>query len=411
MLAMPHSHWGRFAVGIVIAALAATISLAGVLALRSEGDAAGNATRLALPFQESSTATGAGVTITLRSAAFSGTATLLSVRVDLADEQGTITSLSLPREGLLGGTLPPVGPATGGVLKGTASGELMLRMAPLTTSQSKTVVISAVDVQSLDGSSRRITGNWVLDVAVPANLPDLIRTEPLQGGVSAPAQGIEVTAIGGLRSSTETLVTVHFKSPAGLAMLGQPTVLDRGRTLFGANVDSSSDGTTATFSFPPTPFGAPVSVTFGAFSLASESGSVVIDLARVFADNRISGATGDRGVVSPGAVLSSTRPDVAITSVAFTNTNVKNFEVYLGAPLDPNDPTPVTLFLASGKSIRTSSKGIGYNRDASGAIVGGQTQLIFPAPDPTELRGNVRLDLGAGSQVVNGRWVVTLAAE
>lgn len=409
MSAVSRRHRWKITAGIAIASLAAVTGLAGVFALGGVGSGGGNATRLALPFQEGSTATAEGVTITLRSAAFSGTATLLSVRVDIpGTEPGTVTSIALPRDGLVGGTLPPVGPASGGVVKGTSSGELMLRMAAVSSTVSQSVEIGAVDVRFRDGSARRISGKWILTVAVPANVADLIRTERLDGGANARVQGIEVTAIGGLRSSTETLVTLQFKGPTGLTLLGQPALNDRGQILFGAQVDSSSDGTTTTYSFPPTSFGAPVSVSLTAFSLPNESASVVIDLARVFADNRITGGPGERGAVSPAAVVNSTRPNLPVTSVAFTRTNSNNFEIYLGVPLNPNDPSPITLVLATGESIVTSSKDIGYNRDAAGTIIGGQTQLIFPAPALSALTGNVRLNLGAGSQVVNGQWIVEL---
>jgi hypothetical protein len=192
-------------------------------------------------------------------------------------------------------------------------------------------------------------------------------------------------------------------------LLGQPTLRSGGKLLSGGNVDGSTDGTAATFSFPATPFGTPVSLSVDAFSLAGEGGSIVLDLARVLAENGISGATGERGAVSPGAVVRSSVPNLPVTGVAFTETNAKNFEVSLGAPLDPNDHSFPTLVLANGESIRASSKDIGYNRDASGAIIGGQTQLIFRAPAVEALKGNVRLELGQGSQVVNGNWTVSLA--
>ncbi|MBK9342898.1 MAG: hypothetical protein IPN07_07625 [Dehalococcoidia bacterium] len=77
---------------------------------------------------------------------------------------------------------------------------------------------SFVDVDDGRGT-RRIAGDWVLELKPPADLTKALRVETLSPGAVAAAQGITVRPLSATRSTTETLVTVALEGPPGIEQL------------------------------------------------------------------------------------------------------------------------------------------------------------------------------------------------
>ena len=396
---------------ILAGLLAAGALIGGAVALTADSDGSGNPGSPALPFVQQATATDQGITVRTESAAFSGTVTLLKLRVDLGGiALGEVSMLSLPREDVSAGSLVAVGPPSGGAMRGGLA-EFVLRLSPAVTAGAQTVGIRGVTLQLKDGSERRIAGQWDVAVETPRNIVELLRTEDLSpSGPPATDREATVRAIAASRSTTETVVTVGVEGSPGPTLLGAPSLVDGKEALTGALVETSPDGHQLTFAFPPTRFGSPLVITFGPFSVSDASGgaSLVIDVPGILRDNSITGARGERAAVARGRVASTTNPAHTLTGLAFVpgrNDSGVEAEFILGLALDPENREPAHLTLPSGEVVESTVRTIGYSRNGSGTIIGGQTTFRFGVT-ASKLNGLVRLDQGPASRVLNGKWVV-----
>ena len=224
------------------ASLAAILLLSGFAAavvIRSFGSPALPSAPLQIP--QGVSASSVGIDVSISSAEFSGTGTLLRVTVSASEGSSVPVDqtqrVTVPRDGFAAGSLTPWGATADGItLSGKGSQPSLVRLSPVRPGESPQVHFQLVDLWSADGVRTRITGDWQMVLKTPDNLVELLRTEQFGRLGSAEANGLTVVVEGAARSTSETTVSVRLirsGQPAAIDLLAQPELDVDGRRVAG----------------------------------------------------------------------------------------------------------------------------------------------------------------------------------
>ncbi|MCC6958794.1 MAG: hypothetical protein IT301_03015 [Dehalococcoidia bacterium] len=396
-----------------IAAAVIAILAVSIVVARPGGSRQGGSTP-PLTSAQDATAESGGVTLSVSSAAFSGTATFVNLTAKVADaDPAKATRVSIPAEAFVAGNMAPA----------DLSGRIMLianapaaaqRLRPVNATGPAKIVISFVDVDSGAGT-RRITGNWALELKTPADLAKALRVEKLSGGAAAVAQGITVRPLSATRSTTETLVTVSLEGPAGVEQLALPALIGAtakdGGPVFGARI-AGGEGEPQTFSFPPTDFGSPLRIQFSEFVAAPAAGNAAtrwadIRLGALLERQGVTGKAGEKAAVDPADIVATSGGEpLLVTGVSFESPTV-NLIAFNVTGLFP-DFSGARLTLPNGSVLPPSGSGSQTGSAPTGDTgQGARSFVTFTFNSFTDLLGTVRLTFSEPGSVISDRWQVT----
>ncbi len=358
--------------------------------------------------------TASGMQLTLNSAQFSGTATMLALTVTPQDPPASqVRAIAIPMSAFGAGTLHPMGDPLGGAIDAEQGARFVARMTPVDGLGAPTVDVTMIDVAMKDGTNRQISGNWVLTVSPPPNIDSLLKKEVLNSGTGASVEGVTASIASAVRSETETLVTIHVAGTAGVQFLGIPTLTVAGKQYQGRLLSAPAGFENLTYSFPPTPFGASATLSLsGAVKPVNSTGGYVdVNVAQAMSRDGLTGKAGDEGVLLDSDVVSENVASLTPTELQFVDAGAQGtgVRITLGTPLTPAQfgGSRPELTLPDGSTIAASGVGTGYNHDASGAITSGQSMVTFLV-DPSRVRGVVRISVGSQQEVLPGTWSVVL---
>lgn len=378
--------------------------------------------------QQSATASDSGVTITVTGATFTGLRTLVELSADFGELEsalGTqVKELRVARTSF--------GPDSIGIQgaddwipvarRGTPS--LIVALTPVNPASEPALVIRGIEVVTTDGRSEFVPGSWVMPLSLPADIEDRLRVEELSGRPTATVDGLKVTVVAATRTSAETFVTVRLEGSFEdqIEHLGEPRLLLDGQALWGGIERVADGGQLLTLAFPPTPFGKPVVVSLGPWTLVGAEGAAQtrVDLTELsqtesiwgvhLASARIegrrlsgeetAGAGEGRAVevgVMFGTVGTSRSPDG--TSQAITITVPGNFE-FSGQPF---------ATLPDGSTRKAHSSNSSYRKDMTGVITTGTTSITFLLDgDLDSWAGPVTILHGAPNTILRGPWELVI---
>lgn len=238
--------------------------------------------------EQSASAVDQGIRITALGATFSGTATFVELKIDVVDPSG---SGGVPAGVEVARLVPaPDGfqPTwfAGHVLSAhvTRDGTVVARLPALAGESAPnplTLRIVALHGQSPAGMVR-VTGDWPLTLALPADLGASLRVEELRAEQVVVA-GIELR-VDGVRSTTETLINVATSEE--ILLLGQPVVRDSQDAHPAREIAPTAQG--LALNFAPTRFGDPLVLALGPVGLRDGPGATAfkIDLGRALSRPR-----------------------------------------------------------------------------------------------------------------------------
>jgi hypothetical protein len=398
------------AVSAIGAVLAVSIGLAVTGNVRQGGSAP------PLTSAQNATAESGGVTLAVTGAEFSGTATFvnLEARLDGADPTKA-TRVSIPAEAFVSGNLAPadLGASVLLIANGPAS---VQRMRAISPSASPKLVVSFVDIDSGQGT-RRIAGNWALELKTPANLAQALRVETLTAGKPGTAQGITVRPLSAIRSTTETLVTVALDGPPGIEQLALPVLVGAtapdGGLIFGARI-AGAQGEPQTFSFPPTDFGTPLEIQFNEFvspPLAGVTATRWIDirLDSLLQRQGVTGKAGEKAAVDANDIVATSGGEaLAVTGISFESPTVNLVAIHLKGYFP--DFADASLTLPDGSKLPPSGSGSQTGSSPTGDIGQGASSFVtFKFDDFNKLLGTVRLTFSEPGAILRDRWKVSFA--
>lgn len=195
-----------------VTAIVAVLAVSVVLALPSDDRQGGSAPALTSP--QDVMAESGGVALAISGAEFSGTATFIELAARVAGAApDRVTRVSIPAMGFVSGNMAPAD-LTASIMLIANGPATIQRLRPVSAVGPVKMVVSFVDVDDGRGT-RRISGDWVLELKPPADLTKALRVETLSPGAAAAVQGITVQPLRATRSTTETLVTVALEGPPG----------------------------------------------------------------------------------------------------------------------------------------------------------------------------------------------------
>lgn len=361
----------------------------------------------------------AGVRFSVGRAAFSGSATFVEVSAatTLPELAGAVRVLALAE------TFSPaslrVGPGNRGlnVAVGTSS---LARLSPVVLGSEATIAFTQVEVALADGSSRTLAGKWNLPLEAPRDLAQRLRVEQLRGAAGT-ANGITLTLDAAIRSSTETLVTVSVSGTAGVRPLAEPSILADGELLRGGLVAEQEGGRLLTYSFPPTPFGSEVTISFGPFVRLNDAGSgrVIVDVGAVLARTGARGDDQETLAVSPADTLLAEGALAGVRSLVFTERYGSNgrpapapsLRLIMNGAL-AGMPTQIAVTGPNGKPFQAEVAGVGYSKDAAGTISSPRTEIVLAYDSLADLRGVFTvLWAGRDEELIRGDWSLTLSPQ
>lgn len=358
-----------------------------------------------------------GLRVVADGAGFSGLATIVSLHVvaEPGSELVGLAGAAVPEDAFTSESLPP----TAGLLAlplpvGEPRGHVTWRLAPVSEPGPAVVEFGFIDVTLPEGGTRRIAGNWRLEVPTPADLAQRLQVETLVPNESKSDGGVTVRVEGAQRSASETLVTVAIGSDEVVTQLGQPHLRVNGERLEGAIVRTGDDGKVLQMAFPATPAGEPVVLVMGPFAQvpSGESGTVTVNLALSMARQGLTGALGQSGVVdrlTDISARSATAPEVLsyefrrasrvgedAHAIAFTLVgNYTDLEAVFA--LTDAGPLPIDLMESS------------HRRDANGVLTEGTTRVSFRLP--AEIPETVVLGTDGRMEIIRGDWSIELVPE
>lgn len=392
-------------VSVLIAALA--LGVAGAVLLNQPSPP-----RPAAPFDEigqSGSVTDQGVTIEALGASYSGTETLLRLRLTVEDE-------AMVREGAgASGAVRSVvvsGPRYSGPFDGSAAtstmnglGELMVHLPPLQPGDDYDgryeLRISELGVQ-FDLARATLPGDWTLQLAGPApsDIADRLRIETFHAS-NLGIDGGEAT-ITGLRSTSETQVSIAL--PDGRMTLTRPLLEVDGEG-YAARSFNVEDGV-ATASFAATPFGKPVVVRLGAIAAATEGESTTF----VLALDALREHAGDAETFPiPDGMILDGPAEYLVEGQQGAYMDRKWFGFVVKGNWHPENGEPI-ITDANGRELDLAHVGVGYEKDANGTVREGTTEIGFFVDGNRDL-GHVTIVLGPSSQVDRNAYTVTLDVE
>ena len=396
--------------------LAAAASLAAITAgvsaavLVSGGEPAPQGGQVGQPtIPQNVQVTAAGYTISVRSAEFSGTGSVLEIQVDGPAGASPNDSVTIPASAFIRSSIAPIGPEGLTVPLGKPG---LIRMRPFQSVGAPILLISVIERRDPDGSVQAIEGKWELPLSLGGTAADLLWVDELRPGPAVSDSGVTVRPVRLLRSRSETLVTVELSGPAGIGQLVLPFTTIRGERTYGARVTQDSDGLT-TFSFPPTERGAPFKFEMGdliAPAAAGSDGYVDLALGDLIRERGLTGAFKEHAPVESRHLRGAPGSRLEVRTVAFARlsdevigSNVLNLTV----PGTYDDPQGFSLVLASGESLTLAGSGSSYSRGPTGDLRQGETLLHFYFESYEKLKGDVRLTFGKPSQILRGAWIVS----
>lgn len=388
--------------GVLLAALA--LGVAGALVLNQSSPPPS-----AAPFdeiQQSASARGQGVTIEALGASYSGTETILRLRLTVEDEEAILDRIGTGgpvRRVVLSGT-GYSGPFDGSPMTSTANqlGELLVHLPPvqMTDTYDGTVElrISELTIQ-LDHGSRVLQGEWTLPLKGPAvaAAASQLRVEHLASSELVVAGGN--ATITGVRSRSETRISISL--PAGVLMLSQPLLDVDGERLAPRSFNVQNGQSVA--SFAPTDFGKAVVLHLGAIAEADEqqTATFVLDFEELL--SRVGEADtfdipADLVLDGPQKLLVegeqgeySDRPWVGL--------------VVLGN-WHPDNGQPVVTD-ANGATLDLAHVQVEYQKDANGNVLEGTTAIGFFVDGDVDL-SRVAIVLGSRSAIDRTPYSATL---
>lgn len=401
----------------LVAALALAvvgITLIGVSRAVWGGTEAGRPTPSSL-LPQSAEASSSGLQLRLSGAQFSGLDTYVRIEVSSIDRNidlGTVRSMTIRREDATAGSLSP---RSEGVSGAQAQGTIPVIMpfAPVNLGTEASIGVQAVTLAMRDGSTKRIAGNWILPASLPENIAALLRTETITADQPiVESSGISIRVLSAVRTTVDTRITFAFQGTLASGVLTPPALMSGRQSRPGAMLNASDDGTTATWSFPPTEFGKPVSVSFSAVLAVSDDGVVggsTVDMHGVILDLGHQPQEGDSVSIGANRVLSSTGQAPAVARwVDGGGIAPMMLELEVPVAADPEVRTFPSLLLPSGTEVSASGRVVGFDRDSSGTVVGGRTVYRYPLDSPSAIDGTVVLGPGRQAKVINGNWTITV---
>jgi len=393
-----------------VAAISAVAAVSIALALAGDDRQGGSAPPLTSP--QDVTAESGGVTLAVSGAEFSGTATFVELAARVAGtDPNQVARVRIPAQAFVPGNLAPADLRAGILL--TANGSAVVqRLRPVSSAGPFKMVISFVDVDEGQGT-RRIVGNWVLELKPPADLAKALRVEALSPGAPAVAEGVTVRPLSATRSTTETLVTVALEGPPGIEQLALPSLVGasfNGGPVFGARI-AGGGGEPVTFSFPPTDFGAPLEVQFMEFVVAPAAGDgsarwVDIRLDSLLRRQGVSGNGGEKAAVDASDIVATSGNEpLVVTGIGFEGPTVRLIAFTLAGYFPSADG--VTLTLPDGTRLPPAGAGSQTGSSPTGDIGQGASSFVtFKFSDFNQLLGTVRLTFAEPGSILRDRWRV-----
>lgn len=393
-----------------VAAIVTVLAVSIVLAFSGEGRQGGSAPPLTSP--QDVTAESGGITLAVSGAEFSGTATFveLAARVAGADSN-RVTRVSIPAKAFVSGNMAPAD-LTASILLIANGPATIQRLRPVSAVGPVKMVVSFVDVDDGQGT-RRIAGDWVLELKPPADLAGALRVETLSPGDPAEAQGVTVRPLSATRSTTETLVTVALEGPPGIEQLALPSLVGasvNGGSVFGPRIAGGA-GEPVTFSFPPTDFGTPLEIQFTEFVASPAPGGsaarwVDVRLDYVLSRQGVTGKRGERAAVDSGDIAAASGGDpLNVTGLWFSDPSVRQIAFTMTGYFPAADGFSLTL--ADGTTVPPSGSGTETGTSPTGDIGQGASSFVsFAFSDFDQLLGTVRLTFGEPGSILRDRWKV-----
>jgi hypothetical protein len=406
-------HW---AIGIAGLALVAVVATGIAFAGRGSPTEGGAPTALDVP-QQAEAADG-GLVVTADAAAFSGTATLVRLTIMPGDalelDWDQAVNLSIPANAMQGTLLPLPGIERYSLPPGDG---WVLRFQPLRLGAIPDLTISLIDVRMADGSNEVIAGDWHINLTAPADLASRLQVEYLAGSAVSDA-GIGVAVDGGVRSTSETLVTVRLESERGVRPLGQPSILQDGKRLIGGLVAEDEGGTLLTYAFPATPFGSALAIDMGSFvdAESERTGSVTIDVGAVVARQGLEQQDGELGVILPVDITFRSGADLdprlfTLRFGAFSNqpyATGKALELGFGGAY--TERTAWSVVSASGDPLAVGAMSVGYKKDSLGVASDPTTQVRVWWEEFSEINGPITVTYaGTAEDIVRGDWTLNVS--
>jgi hypothetical protein len=366
--------------------------------------------RAAAPFDEieqSASATEQGVMIEALGASYSGTETILRLRLTVDDEEALLERLGAAgpvRRVILSGT-GYSGPFDTGAMTSTPNrpGELLVHLPPLqvTDSYDGTVELQIAQLTvQLGHASRMLQGEWTLPLRGPAiaTLADQLRVESL-----APSELVVAgrpAIIVGVRSRSETRLVISL--PDGVLMLSQPEIELDGNRL--APRSFNAENGQAIAAFPPTAFGQPVLLHLGTIAKADpqETRAFVLDVTELTA--RV--GTADRFDIPREGVVLDGPQNLIIAGEQGEYSNRRWIGLVVRGNWHPDNGLPMVTD-ATGITLDLAHVQVGYQKDVNGNILEGTTSIGFFDDGKADL-SRVTIVLGPRSAIERAHYSTTL---
>lgn len=361
------------------------------------------------PFEEipqTAVASSHGVTIRALGASFSGTETILRLKVAVTDPgavsaalgQGVDSSPLAPSGRGYSGPFPPA-PLTATLNR---AGEVVVVMPALAVGDNYTgtLALHFTSIQSLTGSNdNTLDGDWPLSIVGPdpATIAEQLRID--QFSASTIRLGTDQISISGLRSHSETRVSISLDS--GLRMLSAPALISGGTRTAAASVDLS--GSVVTASFPSTPFGSDVQLELGTIATSSSGGPspIIVRLSEVLSR---AGNSTRFPIVASDVISGDAQLVLKGEQGTYGQRRWVGFQV--SGDWHPTSSSP-KIVDGRGQELALAHVQVGYQKDASGTILEGTTNIAAFVDADSDL-SRVTMLLGDRSIVDHGVYKVTL---
>lgn len=396
---------------IWVFALVATIADGvGAGAVIRSGDQPEPSSRVLQELPQAATAEARGVSLQAIGAAFSGTETIIRLKVTVTDRSQVsgaaggqeVGDIQPDRDGF-----DPAGWA-GYTLQAetTRAGELLVKL-PAMVPDAKyngavTVRFVALTLHLARGDVR-LPGSWnlVLDGPAPADLAATVRIEKLQS--ASLGVGSQAIAVTGLRSTSETTLTVAL--PKTLLVVGQPVLkADSGPV---AALSVAKDGDLVELTFPPTPFGKSVTLDLGPVAVPDRAGAERFTVAMSAALARAGDVAPDGTFAVAAADVTAGRADHVLAGQKGSYVGRDWVGIRVLGTYHTESGVP-TFFDQDGKQLDVAHVQVGYSKDAEGNVLPGVTDIAAFVGDPAKLT-SLTMILGARSTVAQGPNKVVLS--
>lgn len=396
--------WKPAAVWTSVLAAALALGVAGALVFNQSSPPPS-----AAPFDEiaqSASVTAEGVTIEALGASYSGTETILRLRLTVKDERTILDRIGasgpIRRVALSG--VGYTGPFDGSPLTSASNrvGELLVHLPPLAPPEdyrgTVELRLSELTVQ-LDHGSSVLVGEWALPLKGPAvsEVADQLRVELFRSSEVVIASG--KATIFALRSRSETRVSITL--PAGALMLSQP-LLQVGSDRLAPRSFSMENGK-ALGSFPATPFGEPVILHLGTIAVADGGETTAFALAL---GELLSRAGDNETFAVPSDLVLQGPKDLLVRGEQGEYGRRRWVGLVVRGNWHPDNAQPLVTD-AKGVALDLAHVQVGYEKDANGNVLEGSTAIGFFVDGKIDL-SRVSLVLGPRSTVDRTPYSATL---